>query len=222
MRAYELLGEMLALFQAELPQADFRESWRPGGAGRLPGKPVVTGQVGSESAGGNQWNARLDLTVYLPRGESAGTGDALLAAMGDAARAHFPSLSGVKREGFGLDKSTGLLAAQCFFEFAASGGSGGTQNISVGGVVRAASGWKITVDPGRALTAVGENVPFALVGGVRYTVEIQGIDTKGLERLAAFTVDLGDQRFTRCRWKSLDETGKNAVFLSYDRLERGV
>ncbi len=221
MRAYELLGEMLALFQTQLPQADFRESWRPGSAGRLPGKPTVTGQVGSESASGNEWEARLDLTVFLPRGESANTGDELLAAMEDAAQAHFPSLSSVKREGFGVDKATGLLATQCFFAFAASGGTSGAQSVSIGGVERTASGWKIKIDPGRALTAVGENVPFALVGGVCYTVEIEGIDTKGLERLAAFTVEMGNQRFTRCRWKSLDETGKSAVFVSYDRTEGG-
>jgi len=222
MRAYELLGEMLALFRVELPQADFREAWAPGSAGRLPGKPTVAGQVGSESDSGNGWDARLDLKVFLPRGEPAGTGEALLAAMGDAAQVHFPSLAGVKREGFGVDKSTGLLAAKCFFEFAASSGTGGVQNVSIGGVERVASGWEIRIDPGKALTAVGENVPFALVGGVSYIVEIEGIDTEGLERLAAFTVELGGQRFARCRWKSLDESGKSAVFVSFDRSEGGV
>lgn len=221
MRAYELLGEMLELFREKLPQAEFREAWRPGGAGRLPGKLVAAGQVGSESQEGEEWSARLDFSVYVPRKEAAGAGEALIAAMGSAAEEGFPALAGVKREGFALDASTGLLRAKCSFSFTGSGGGVGTQGVFIGGVERQASGWKIQIDPGKALTAVGENEPFALAGGVCYTVKIEGADTKGLERLAGFTAVLGSERFERCRWKSLDEAGRSAVFISYHRAEGG-
>lgn len=219
MRGYELLSGLLGALREEVPQAEFRECWGAGKAGRLPDKPVVTGQVGRESEDGSAWSVRLDLTVFLPRGASLKTGEELLTDIGDAARSYFPALAEMQREGFGPDVSVGLLAAKCFLNLAGSGGAAGAQSVLIGGVQRAAAGWKITVDPGKLLTAVGEEEPFAQVGGVRYTVEIEGVDTRGLERLAGFTAELGGEVFTRCRWKSLDETGKRAVFTSLNREE---
>lgn len=220
MRAYELLEELLAAFREAMPQADFQAGWRPGDAGRLPGRPVAAGQVGEGSAEGDGWSVRLDLTVYLPRGGSAKAGEELLAAMEETARARLAGLSGVQREGFGVDKATGLLAAKCFFRFAGSG-RGGLVRVTIGGMERLAGGWRIRLEPGRALTAVGEDAPFAVVGA-GYVVELEGLDTRGLERLAVFTAELGGLRFGRCRWKALDEAGRSAVFLSYERTEGGV
>ena len=215
MQAYELLTQLLEAFREELPEADFRESWGSGAGGRLPGKPVVTGQVGRESSEGT----RLDFVVYVPRSAPIQQGENLLASMGSVAETHFPALSGMTREGFEPDSSTGLLAAPCSFTFAEGGSS---RAVLIGGVERAASGWKIQIDPGKSLTAIGENEPFAALGGPSYTVTVEGIDTKGLERLAGFTAELGDSVFTRCRWKSLEETGKCAVFTAYSRTEGGA
>lgn len=220
MRGYELLQEVLALLRQKLPEVDVRECWEAESPGRLPKKPVITGQVGSETGTAGEWGARLDFTLYLPRGGLLESGEEIIAAMDSAVKEGFPSLTESGREGFGPDKATGLLAAACFFAFSGKGGSEG-QSASIGGVARSVSGWEVSVSPGRALVAIGEEEPFAVVGGVTYTVALEGIDTKGLERLAGFTVELGGQVFLRCRWKSLDETGKKAVFLSNKRTEGG-
>ena len=220
MRAYERLTGLLEAFREKIPGADFRECWGPGKAGRLPDKPVVTGQVAGEKDAGGQWSAELSLTVFLPRGAALKTGEELLDAMGAVIREAFPTVAEIRREGFGPDKASGLLSAECFVSFEESGGEGGVRAV-IGGVERPAAGWAVQIDPGRALTAIGEEEPFAQTGGVRYTVEISGVDTRGLERLAGFTVEIGGQEYARCRWKSLDETGKSAVFTSFHRREGG-
>lgn len=220
MTAYEILQELLGLLRQALPQADFRESFAPGPGSRVPERPVVTGQVDGESTAGGKWSGRLAYAVYLPRGCEVAVGEEILTAVSRVAGENFPALSGVERKGFAPDTSSGLLMARCFLEFA-GGGEGGGQSVCVGGMDYPASGWEITMEPGRTLTAVGENEPFGTVGGTAWTVKMEGIDTKGLERLAGFTVELGEQIFTRCRWKSLNETGKTAVFQSNHREERG-
>ena len=220
MTAYEILRKLLGLLREAGLEADFRESHSPGN-GRLPQRPVAVGQVGSEGAAEGKWSARLDFQVYLPRKEPLETGEALLAAIGETAEAHFSSLSGIKREGFGPDKEAGLLCARCFLEFAGEREGGGACQVLIGGVARPVSGWEISVSFGKPLTAVGENEPFALLGGAVYRVKLLGLDTKGLERLAGFTAELPEDIFTRCRWESLEETGRQGVFLSGQREERG-
>ncbi len=220
MTAYEILGRLLGLLQEAGLEADFRESYSPGG-GRLPQRPVAVGQVGSEGTAGGEWSARLDFRIYLPRKEPLKTGEALIAAIGETAKTHFPALCGTKREGFGPEKEAGLLCARCFLEFAGEEEGGGTRQVLIGGVARPVSGWEISASFGKPLTAVGENEPFAVLGGGGYRVKLLGIDTKGLERLAGFTVELSGDVFTRCRWESLEETQRQGVFLSSHREERG-
>lgn len=220
MTAYERLKELLGLLAEKLPQVECRESYAPKNAGRLPGKAVIAGQVGSESTEGSKWGARLDLAVYLPRGWEISQGEEILAGISRVAGENYTALSGVKREGFAPDKDSGLVMARCFLEFA-GGGEGAAQSVTIGGVEHPASGWEIKIEPGKALTAIGEAEPFATVGGCTYSVKLEGIDTKGLERLAGFTVRLGQQVFSRCRWKSLDETGRSGIFISSQREEGG-
>lgn len=221
MTAYEILGRLLGLLREAGLEADFRESYSPGG-GRLPPRPVVAGQVGGEGTAEGRWSARLDFRVYLPRKEPVETGEALIAAIRRTAENHFSSLSGVKREGFAPDKEAGLLCAPCFLEFAGEEEGGGTRQVLIGGVARPVSGWEISTSFGNPLTAVGENEPFAMLGGISYRVKLLGIDTRGLERLAGFTAELSGNVFTRCRWESLEETQRQGVFLSGQREERGI
>lgn len=219
MRGYELLGQVMSQLKEKLPQVYLRECWVPGGPGRLPQKPVLAGQVGQESQEEDKWSARLDFTLYLPRGMDFAAGEGILAAAIQSVEG-VAGLAGFERQGFTPDTSTGLMMAACSFNFAGGGGVQG-QTVSIGGIPQKVSGWQVSVSPGRALTAIGEEEPFAWVGGVTYTVALTGLDTQGLERLAGFTVELGGQVYMRCRWKTLEETRKGAVFLSNRRLDRG-
>ena len=50
-----------------------------------------------------------------------------------------------------------------------------------------------------------------------YQVELTGIHVPGLERMAAFTAEIGDDVYTGCRWKKLDPAGGKAVFQAAGR-----
>lgn len=214
MTAYEIFQGLQSLLKEEIPQAEFREGYGYGPASRLPLKPTAVGQVGSESTKEGKWEARLDYLLYLPRGCAVSAGEAVLAAMCQAAGENFSTLSGVKRGAFSPDKATGLLAAACSLEFTGESEGAPGRTIQIGGVGYKVSGWEITAGFGEELTAIGENEPFAVLGGPTYTVELQGLDITGLERLAGFTVQLGDEIFQRCRWKTLNSAKRRAVFLS--------
>ena len=74
----------------------------------------------------------------------------------------------------------------------------GGKNYKAAGAVVSAS------QSGTELTSVGEETPFALRDVRReYQVELRGIDTDGLERMAVFTAELGGRVYTGCRWKAL-------------------
>lgn len=218
MTAYEVFIQLQGILQAAVPQADFRESYGPGAASRLPLRPVAAGQVGEETDREGRWSARIDYTLFLPRGAGAAVGEDILQGIGRAARGRFPALAGISRGAFAPDKSTGLLAAKLSLQFAEEKAGAG-QAVVIGGTAYPAAGWEIRCAPGKGLTAIGEGEPFAVAGGMEYTVEVAGIETAGLERLAGFTAVLGDLAFAGCRWKSLSATGKRAVFTS-TRMER--
>ena len=68
---------------------------------------------------------------------------------------------------------------------------------------------------GKELVAIGEGVPFAVEDARwEYQVELRGIQAAGLERLAVFAAQIGDARYTGCRWKKLDLASGTAVFLA--------
>lgn len=64
-------------------------------------------------------------------------------------------------------------------------------------------------------------MPFAVLNSTaEYTVELEGIEVAGLERLAAFTVEIGEASpiiYRGCRWKTLSDVQSKAVFVSADR-----
>ncbi len=212
MTAYEAFTRLQALLREALPQADFRESYGPARASRLPSRPVAAGQVGAESSEGGEWSARIDYRLFLPRGAGPAVGEGILEEMARVAGENFPALKGVDREGFAPDQGTGLLSARLSLQLAKGKGAG--KAVAIGGIERRAAGWEVACAPGKELTAVGEGEPFATVGGMGYTVKLTGIDTAGLERLAGFSAVLGDLAFTGCRWKEISETGKRAAFVS--------
>ena len=117
------------------------------------------------------------------------------------------------------DKPTGLLAIPCAVEFAGLDEGGG--EVTLGGKTYPIAGWSIAVSTeGRELVSIGESQAFALEDRrTRYTVELEGLDTQGLERLASFTAKLGEspETYVGCRWKSLSQN--RGVFVSYQRQE---
>lgn len=222
MTAYEIFMELQGLLAREIPQAEFREGYGYGPASRLPYKPVAAGQVASESTKEGKWEARVDYWVYLPRGGTIAAGERILSEICQVAGKHFPCFSGIKRGAFSPDKAAGLLAACCSLEFSGEDAEAPGSTIQIGGVAHTVSGWGVTASAGKELTAIGESEPFAFLGGTTYTVELQGLDITGLERLAAFTVQLGEETFRRCRWKSLSSAKRQAVFLSNQLDREGV
>ena len=75
---------------------------------------------------------------------------------------------------------------------------------------------------GNDLVAVGEEVPFGREGArLEYQVELEGLDTQGLERLTVFTAELSGGVYTGCRWKSLDLAGGKGIFLASGWQEKG-
>ena len=76
-------------------------------------------------------------------------------------------------------------------EFAGLDEGGG--EVTLGGKVYPVAGWSVAVSTeGRELVSIGESQAFALEDRrTRYTVELEGLDTQGLERLASFTAKLG-------------------------------
>ena len=214
MTAYEIFTQLQGLLAQKIPQAEFRECYGHGTVSRLPTKPVATGQVAGGSAKEGGWQAEIAYTLYLPRGCAPSVGEGVLEAVRQVAEEGFPSFPGAARGPLAPDKATGLLAAACTLSFAGEDGTGPGATAEIGGVGRRVSGWEITSSVGKELTAIGEREPFGALATPAYTVELQGIDTAGLERLAGFTVRLGGLSFQRCRWKLLSSTGRRAVFVS--------
>lgn len=218
MGAYSLLESLLEQLAAEFPQGEFRAAYGTQGRSRRVEKPTVAGQVAEERWQPEGWRARLEFTLFLPRDTGPGEAEPLLSGIEAAAREASPAFAGVERGRIQADRATGCLAIPCALEFAGGDGADGLE-ITLGGKTYPAAGWSVAVAAeGRELVSVGESTAFAWEDPrTRYTVEITGIDTMGLERLASFTARLGEaqEEYAGCRWKSLGQN--RAVFVSYER-----
>ena len=205
MGAYELLESLLEQLAAGLPPGGVPGGLRAEQGSRRVGEAHRgrAGGKGALCAGG--WSGKLELTVFLPRGTGPGEAEPLLAAVEAAARELAPGFRGMERGKAQQDKPTGLLAIPCAVEFAGLDGGGG--EVTLGGKTYPIAGWSIAVSTeGRELVSIGESQAFALEDRrTRYTVELEGLDTQGLERLARFTAKLGEspETYVGCRWKSL-------------------
>ena len=219
MGAYELLESLLEQLAADFPQGEFRAAYGAEQGSRRVERLTVAGQVAKERFAPEGWSGKLELTVFLPRGTGPGEAEPLLAAVEAAARELAPGFRGMERGKAQQDKPTGLLAIPCAVEFAGLDEGGG--EVTLGGKTYPIAGWSIAVSTeGRELVSIGESQAFALEDRrTRYTVELEGLDTQGLERLARFTAKLGEspETYVGCRWKSLSQN--RGVFVSYQRQE---
>lgn len=226
MTSTELLDHLLELFEENIPEARFRRAYPGASESRLPGEPVVTGEVDGETVKPGSEETKFRFRIFLPPEEGADRAEQIFAAMCRLSGQHYPGFSAISRGAAERDKTTGLLVVSCTLSFLSSTGGGGTDlqgtKVILGGKEYRASGVKTSVSrKSQSLIAVGETVPFAVIdGGTEYTVELEGIDTSGLETLAGFTAELGESpavRYTGCRWKSLSDALRKAVFLSENR-----
>ena len=219
MGAYELLESLLEKLAADFPQGEFQAAYGAERGSRRVERLTVAGQVAKERFAPEGWSGKLELTVFLPRGSGPGEAEPLLAAVEAAARELAPGFRGMERGKAQQDKPTGLLAIPCAVEFAGLDEGGG--EVTLGGKTYPIAGWSIAVSTeGRELVSIGESQAFALEDRrTRYTVELEGLDTQGLERLASFTAKRGGspEAYLGCRWKSLSQN--RGVFVSYQRQE---
>ncbi len=224
MNASELLDGLLSLFGENIPETDFFRSWRGRAENRRFIRPAVTGEVAEETVKPGSEEVKLRFRLFLPEGEGAQKAEELFAAMCTLAGKKYPGFSAISRGGMDRDKATGLLAVTCFLSFLTqTGGSGGGEalgkRVKLGGMEYLATGVRTSVSrTGEELVSVGETEPFAVRGEkTEYTVELEGLDVAGLERLAGFTAELGDGPdavYKGCRWKSLSDVARRAVFVS--------
>ena len=135
---------------------------------------------------------------------------------------HFPGCACLERGDGAVDSWTGLplLAFRAVF-----GGPEDGQGVPLllgGKACRAAAVKAQTVHTGEPLVAVGEETPFAWRNtGAAYQVELQGMSTQGLERLASFSAEIGDRVYTGCRWRQLEQPWGKAVFTAQNCEEQG-
>lgn len=223
--ANELLEELLALFREKVPEADFLREWpgKPESRGRA--RPAVTGGIDQQTVKPGSEEVRYGFRIFLPSGAGAEQAEDLFAAMCAAAGERYPGFFAISRGGAGRDKVTGMLEVDCSLSFLTqTGGGTGAQGRSVvlGGREYSVTGVKTSVSrKGQKLVSIGETEPFAVLGGgTEYTVELEGLETAGLENLAAFTAEIdGETRYYNCRWKSLSDVLRKGVFISGQKRE---
>ncbi len=208
----ELLEELTQFFEEHLPQVDFRQRWRWGS--RLLEGPVVSGEILSRRVAGDRAEVVLGFTIFAPEpSQRENTANSLEALV----RRHCPGCEEIRREEEREDRLTRLpcMVLRMVFRGGESVGMEGVPVI-VGGSPYRVSGVSLSVVvSGTELTAIGEDLPFAVRDPkLQYRVELSGIDTSGLELMAVFTAEIGDRIYRGCRWKEWDVAGRNAVFLA--------
>lgn len=224
MRSSEWLEEILALFQEKIPEADFYRAHREKPGSRTLSRPVVTGEVDSEIVKPASEETRLRFRIYLPEKQGLETAESIFAAMCKLAGEKYSGFSAISRGAAERDKVTGLLAVNCSLSFLTQGAAGspgdGSCKVLLGGREYQISGSKTTVSrSAKNLVSIGETEPFASLNAeLEYTVELEGIDTAGLDKLASFTAELGTggekSVYQGCRWKQISDVLRRAVFVS--------
>lgn len=209
-----LLDSLFQLLAPQLEGVELRRAWGPGWGSRLVRGPVVGGEVLSARWAGQSQETQVRLTVFAPEAsQRRETAEVLEAAV----RQCCPGCVELCREGEREDSQTRLGCLPLRLTF----GSGGVAGLEVklGGKTYPAAGAAVTSTfSGTPLTAVGEEEPFAWQDAQwSYQVELTGIHVPGLERMAAFTAEIGNDVYTGCRWKKLDPAGGKAVFQAAGR-----
>jgi len=224
LNASELLDSLLALFGENIPQAGFFRAWRGRAELRRFTRPAVTGEVDGETVKPDSEETRLRFRIFLPEEAGADRAEEIFAAMCALAGEKYPGFSAISRGSADRDKTTGLLAVTCTLSFLSQAGGMEARGSKVvlGGLEYRVSGFKTSVSrKSQDLISVGETEPFAVLGEeTEYTVELEGLDVSGLERLAGFTAELGEDPavvYRGCRWKSLSDVARKAVFVSHEK-----
>lgn len=213
MTAYELLTALLKELPQAVPGVDFQEAYGPSPAPRRRERPLVAGQVETESLAGEDWSAALGFTVYLPGGEKPGRALEIARAVAGAAAKSQPLLTQAQTGAVAQEKALGGLTLGCSLYFSTGSGnaSGGKARyqVHINGQEYTVTGWKETVGgSGKAYTAIGEEEPFYRRRNQEYTLELQGL-RPGLAGVEGFTLRLGDGPwlYSGCRWKSMTAAG---------------
>lgn len=212
--ATDLLDGLLDFLSQQLEGVEFCRAWGPGWGSRLVEQPVVSGEVLSSQWTGEQGETVLRLSVFAPEAQALRqTADGLEQVL----RQSCPGCVELLREEEGEDSQTRLHCLSLRLTFP-TGDANGYEGVPVelGGKSYRAAGVSVAMSlSGNELVAIGEEVPFAVEDARwEYQVELRGIQAAGLERLAVFTAQIGDARYTGCRWKKLDLASGTAVFLA--------
>ena len=221
MKGFELLGQLLEALRAGEVQGEFRPALEPRPALRAIAGPVAVGRVLSETESGDGGQVKLGFTVYIPQGSGPEDGESFLDSLIQTVKSAAEGLSEVERGTISQDKLTGLLAVECRFLFrwgAGGGASGQRMQLVIGGQTVSVKSWKLGVSrAGEALTAIGEDVPFARSQAQEYGLELEGLQEEALDDLLTLedmeaVLPGGGGKLTGCRWKSVSSSGK-AVLL---------
>ncbi len=222
MKSSEWLDRLLELFQGSVDGAEFRRAYPGAWGSRALRKPLAVGEVEGETVRPGADEVKLRFTIFLPDGTDGKRAEEIFSAMCAQAGKAYPGFSAISRGAAGRDKTTGLLSVPCFltFLFQTGGGEGARGKKAVlGGREYWVTGVKTSMSRNAdELVSIGETEPFALrERETEYTVELEGLDVSGLERLAGFTAEIGagpDSVYRNCRWKSLSDVLRKAVFVS--------
>lgn len=225
MKPSELLESLLTLFGENIPQADFVKAWKGKADTHRFTRPVVTGEIEGETVKAGSEEVKFKFRIYLPLDCGADMAEDIFAAMCTLAGEAYPGFSAISRGAADREKATGLLCVGCSLSFLTQTSlTPGvlTTTVTVGGKEYQVTGVKTAFGAsGKELVAIGETEPFAVLQEkTEYTVELEGIETAGLDRLTGFTVSIGPEPATvyeGCRWKTLSDALRKAVFVSSKR-----
>lgn len=214
-RACDILSGLLSELRTALPNAQVREGYEAGPGSWLITKPLILGQLISETIGAGvepwAWQAKVGFDIYLPRGSGPRQLQEIAEKITQTAQAVEEFREAVST-GPKTDKTVGCLMGCCEVSFsnADNGELAGNRRypVEINGVAGQVLGWKLSEsESGKRLTAIGESEAF--YSGIRrqYNIELQGLDILEAGELSNFTLRLMGRTYTGCRWKSFTAQG---------------
>lgn len=222
MNTTNLLDDIIEMLNESLDGVRFIRAYSASFGGRRPTAPIVTGEVEAEELKEGREQVRFKFLIFLPESAGAKAAEKIFAEMCFCVSEKYPGFSAVTRGGAQRDTDTGLLKVECAMTFIECDGSASAKgrSITLGGKSYAVKTITTkTTQGGKQLVSVGESAAFAtLDADPEYTVELSGIETAGLDKLAAFTAitDSG-MAYYGCKWKTICDTASTAAFVSGER-----
>lgn len=223
MNSTSLLDDIIAILSEKLDNVRFVRAYSSEWGSRRPGTPVVTGEIESEELKEGREQVKLKFLIFLPESAGARAAEKIFYEMCLCVGDKYPGFSAVTRGSAKRDSDSGLLSVECAMTFIESD-NGATirgRTIMLGGKQYSVRAVTVKmVQNGKELVSVGETVPFAVLGNEpEYTVELTGIETAGLEKLANFTATTDSGiTYRGCRWKNICASASTAVFVSSERV----